>query len=519
MKRLLVVSPDANWIEFLQIALEAYDVEVTGVPGPRSVIQSLAALRSSKFASVLISALAAPGQHQSDALLEATDVLDALRKADKIIPLLVWSPFPSERLESIASRSSDTVLLANDAPSTIAAALADSPLISGPAPRTAKVELQIGAASIRTEVALDGKLVGASSSRDWAGRCKMGRLEEQFAKWTPIQRSGGSARYTDNWFDVLKVAGEDISYETDYAGQAVTAAISKCLDEVGTLDRVHVRFNLLSPGPDSPNPFVNVPFEMLYDPLKKNFVRSLAPIARRVCLSSESRTASALTNAAQLTGQIIFVKSDAHGRYEFPGPGGARMFGPLQALDVEFDAVDQARKLAELVAPEELALTADGNALAVLRNRLDAAPSAQTPKPQIIHYAGHSIRADNDTTYLILPGRAPGDVLPLRVSEFAAWARKAEVQLVILSSCESSGPEAVFRLSQAGIPAVIGFRWEVNDKEAAFFTGQLHELLGKQVPLARAFHAAGSAVRTAFPHSPTFVSPMLVVQDDEWTTV
>jgi hypothetical protein len=77
----------------------------------------------------------------------------------------------------------------------------------------------------------------------------------------------------------------------------------------------------------------------------------------------------------------------------------------------------------------------------------------------------------------------------------------------------------VFRLSQAGIPAVIGFRWEVNDAEAAFFTGQVHKKLAEGVSLARAFHGAVSAARDEHPDSPTFVSPMLVVQDDEWTTI
>jgi len=135
---------------------------------------------------------------------------------------------------------------------------------------------------------------------------------------------------------------------------------------------------------------------------------------------------------------------------------------------------------------------------------------------QILHYAGHSIQADDGTIYLILPGTAPGRLLPVPMSEFASWARKAGAQLVILSSCESSAPEAVFRLSQAGIPAVIGFRWVVNDTEAAAFTGHVHKALAEGVPLARAFHIAVSAVRTEYQGSPTFASPMLVVQDDEW---
>jgi hypothetical protein len=227
---------------------------------------------------------------------------------------------------------------------------------------------------------------------------------------------------------------------------------------VETLDFIHFRFNLLSAGRDTPNPFVHVPFELLYDSNKKNFIRALAPVARRVCLSEESHTGTVLPNTKSLNGHVSTV----------------------------------------------------------LQQRLAATPSAVTPAVQIIHYAGHSTNADDGTTYLILPGNVEGQLTPLRMSDFATWARTAGVQLVILSSCESSAPEAVFRLSQVGIPAVIGFRWEINDKEAAFFTGRVHDALARGVPLARAFHFGVSAVAKN-EGSPTFASPMLVVQDEEWT--
>lgn len=520
MTRLLVVSPDAKWIEYLQIGLEPLGVEVVAAPGSRSADKSIAAFTQNPFAGVLISALATPGQTHSDALLEATDVLAALRKASDSVPILLWSPYPSERLACIASRFASTVMLTNDEPEALKASLAGASPDTGIAPRAAKVELQIGATNIRIEVALDGKPVGIPSSRDWSGRYKMKQLEEQFITWAPLQHDGGTSRYTDNWLQTLRVAGEDISHETDYTGTALSEAITYCLDQVKTLDLIHFRFNLLSPGPDAPNPFVHVPFEMLYDTNKKNFVRALAPVARRVCLSSESRTATAVANIKPLTDHVLFVKSDAHGSYESAGPSfrGKRKLSlkPLEALNNEFDAVKKSRTDAGRAGPELLELTVGGTALTQLQARL-AAPSADTPALQIIHYAGHSTKADDDTTYLILPGTVEGELKPLRMSEFAAWARKANVQLVILSSCESSAPEAVFRLSQAGIPAVIGFRWEVNDKEAAFFTAQVHKALAEGIPLARAFRVAVNAVGTEYEKSPTFASPMLVVQDDEWT--
>jgi hypothetical protein len=145
--RLLVVSPDAKWIEYLQIGLEALGIEVVGAPGARSAEQSVAALGSdpqNPFAGVLISALAAPGQNQSDALLEAADVLDALRKGGGSVPVLLWSPYPSERLASIASRSPGTVMLTNDAPAALKASLAGASPDTGIAPAPQKSNCKSG---------------------------------------------------------------------------------------------------------------------------------------------------------------------------------------------------------------------------------------------------------------------------------------------------------------------------------------------------------------------------------------
>lgn len=523
MMRLLVVSPDVKWIEYLQIALEPIGIEAVGTRGKRSAEQSVSALRcdsQNSFAGVLISALAAAGQDQSDALLETADVLAALRQASDSVPILLWSPYPAERLASIASRFDRTIMLTSDAPAVLKAALEGASPSADKAPRFARVELQIGATNIRTEIALDGKPVGLPLTRDWSGRVKLTQLEKKFRTWAPWQRNGSTVRYTDNWLDVLREAGEDLAFEIEYTGKALSDAIANCLREVQQLDLIHFRFNLLSGGADAPNPFPHVPFELLYDTNKGNFVRALAPIARRVCLNPESRTATVLHNTKSLTEHVLFVKSDAHGTYEFSGSsfGGKQKLSlaPLKALIAEFDTVEKERVKAGRAPPELLALAIGGSASTQLKERLAASPSDTTPMLQILHYAGHSIQADDGTIYLILPGTAPGRLLPVPMSEFASWARKAGAQLVILSSCESSAPEAVFRLSQAGIPAVIGFRWVVNDTEAAAFTGHVHKALAEGVPLARAFHIAVSAVRTEYQGSPTFASPMLVVQDDEW---
>jgi CHAT domain-containing protein len=230
--------------------------------------------------------------------------------------------------------------------------------------------------------------------------------------------------------------------------------------------------------------------------------------------------ASPLASAQTFTGPLLFIKSNAHGSCEIPGTRFSGepelVLSPLESLDAEFKEVMAAR--AEANPPRSkpilLELEAGSDSLSALQQALRPSGGQRL---EIIHFTGHSVQADDGSVYLILPGRNPGQLAPLAISEFASLARDAGVHLVLLSSCQSSTPDAVFRLAQVGIPAVIGFRWEVDDNEAPCFTAHVHRSLADAVPLARAFHGALCEVRRTYPGSPTFASPMLVVQNEEWT--
>jgi CHAT domain-containing protein len=154
----------------------------------------------------------------------------------------------------------------------------------------------------------------------------------------------------------------------------------------------------------------------------------------------------------------------------------------LLFLSEEIKMLRKARKAAHLPEPVELRLSSRRNAAKDVLEKVADGPW------DIVHFAGHSVYADDGEVFLLLPGsRGP---VPMLVSDFARAAYEGDVRLVILSSCESSSPNAVFRLAQAGIPAAIGFHWEVDDKEAAEFTAELHRALANDEPVGRAFYKA-----------------------------
>jgi hypothetical protein len=83
---------------------------------------------------------------------------------------------------------------------------------------------------------------------------------------------------------------------------------------------------------------------------------------------------------------------------------------------------------------------------------------------RLVHYAGHSARAGNDRGYLVTGG---GDDDLIDAEWFGAWASKA--QFVFLSSCDSADSYFVLRLVDRHVPAVLGYRWEIDDLTAREF--------------------------------------------------
>jgi hypothetical protein len=527
MTCLLVVSPDKSWNQALDIELSSIEISTVGAETGNDAVVAVASKKGA-FDGILIGAMPVHGESAERAALDAVDIMSAVRQSDGHIPILLWAPHPYDSLARIASRYETTAIISQDTADRIGETLTrlresrrkyrSVPTATAP---SGTVELEIGATSIRVVVAASGKGTIMEMTRAWTGRNKLTQLNQKFSTWELRRRAGTApARYVDDWDLIFKETGEDLSDELAYSAEEIRKGIVECLNYVGTLDNIHVRFSLLTDAANPSHPFVYVPFELLYDQPKENFVRFLSPVARRICLQKESLIATPLASAQSFSGPVLFVKSDAHGVQELPGVkfgGRPQLVLPkLAALDAEFEGIRTAREEAELPHPELLSLQAGPlDALAQLREKM-AAPLQDAPW-QILHFAGHSVRADDGTVFLVLPGSAPGKLAMLEIGAFARWARESQLRLVVLSSCQSSSPDAVFRLAQAGIPAVIGFRWEVDDQEASYFTQCLHQELAKNIAMARAFHHAVSLTRTNYPRSPTFASPMLLAQNEEWT--
>jgi hypothetical protein len=140
-------------------------------------------------------------------------------------------------------------------------------------------------------------------------------------------------------------------------------------------------------------------------------------------------------------------------------------------------------------------------------------------KWHIVHYAGHSyFDPDTNEGYVFFPkGKDDKEKTLIEVVDLdhlSAWLRRANPNLVFLSSCRSSEEGFVFALARKGIPATVGFRWDVEDEMAAGFSKVFYRSLfsGETQSLEYVFLKARQDIYKQYPDNPIWAAPVLVMQ-------
>lgn len=135
----------------------------------------------------------------------------------------------------------------------------------------------------------------------------------------------------------------------------------------------------------------------------------------------------------------------------------------------------------------------------------------------LVHYAGHSyFDEDLDAGYLILPAEAEGQMEKLEIGVFGHWLRTAESRLLYLSSCDSSSEELIFKLVKQRVPAILGFRWKLNDASAFYYAERFYrDLMTNDSPsLEYSFLRARKRTYSKYHQQEDriWAAPMLVMQ-------
>lgn len=126
----------------------------------------------------------------------------------------------------------------------------------------------------------------------------------------------------------------------------------------------------------------------------------------------------------------------------------------------------------------------------------------------LVHYGGHSFYdVGKKKGFVFFPDRY---IKPVSIETFGTWLKDA--RLVFLSSCHSSERDFVFELAENGVPAILGFRWDIEDDLAFEYTKTFYSEAFGEKSLDRAFFKAGQKMKNDYESEKIWAAPILVMQ-------
>ncbi len=132
----------------------------------------------------------------------------------------------------------------------------------------------------------------------------------------------------------------------------------------------------------------------------------------------------------------------------------------------------------------------------------------------LVHYAGHShYDADDDFGYVLLPGRTQAVLHEpdyVGTTDFARWLSRT--RFVYMSSCRGSSQDFVFNLCLHGVPALAGFRWNIEDTMAGEHSKTFYENLFKRRSIDDALHQTWNYMFGRYRKNRVWAATQLVMQ-------
>ncbi|MCK1481026.1 CHAT domain-containing protein [Bradyrhizobium sp. 197] len=518
---LLIVSSDSAWLQALRFLEDptCYDSSadsedlpphVTSCPDSATALAKLDSEASDPIAAAIIF-----GFHTSPAISRemamqgygARELAIDLHAKRRSLPVILATRDRLDVLERFAASTENVEVIRDESIQSIHAAIVRMRKTNSKKQPWAEVDIHIGVESVGLRAVLANGQVLADNMAPSDIYAFLEDEQDEFQPWQLYKYDVPGGRLNDGWPSRLRLVGERLHQYLVRERQV----IENCLNRVRKMDDIHFRFVT------SHITFPDVPFEAMRDPDRAKYIRDMSPMARRILLSPSELTfgegtASEFSASTRLTGPLLVIQSNSGlgtlrvGRHTFDGVE-ARSFTRLPDLARELTLVQAARTQMNLSPPETCLLEIGDDSA----NKLEAA-IGDGPW-DIVHFCGHSVRADDKEVFLVLPGRKAGELTSMSMSRFAQILRRGRVRLLVLCSCEGASSQGVFRVAQEGVPAAVGFRWEVKTSEATQFAEQLHQRLAGGAPLGRAYL---EAVRKLTADSPAFLSTILAVQQDHW---
>jgi hypothetical protein len=139
------------------------------------------------------------------------------------------------------------------------------------------------------------------------------------------------------------------------------------------------------------------------------------------------------------------------------------------------------------------------------------------PVWHLVHFAGHSYYDEESKEgSVFFPGAALDDdsgrdIEQVDIDEFAMWLD--HTRFVYLSSCRNSEDHIGFDLARHGVPALVSFRWNIEDDKASEYARTFYEALLEEPPsLEQTFMKARHEMHERYRENRIWAALMLILQ-------
>lgn len=272
-----------------------------------------------------------------------------------------------------------------------------------------------------------------------------------------------------DWEKALRTIGKDLNKTIFSKNHNLLRDYTRSLENVGGIENTSVRFSVTK----STN---NIIFESLYDD-EYRYLMLHAPIFRSLPSPFHQFSLDGPLNQAGIN--CLIIEADTSGlvppEQSAEDKGGPVMLEKLNYIKEEsrwlFNYLTKNRNQLGI---NDIYLVADTSKNSSFANNLEEKLKSDTW--DIVHYAGHSYFDKNSgKSYLFLPSELGPQAV--HIDEFASWTRHARTRFLYLSTSGSSPPDFLFELASRGLPAILGFLWDVEDYLAFEYMTVFYESL------------------------------------------
>ncbi len=332
-------------------------------------------------------------------------------------------------------------------------------------------------------------------------KVNVGKINKTLTKDCMIDRYRNN--YPD-WKVFLKDIGEVLVREILHKNPEVMSYYTQLSGEVGGCENFRIRFNTDEDAYPLNLEAILVPCGQEID----DFWMLKAPVCRRLSVGDSKRyplfedpdKEETLRNI-----NCLVIKADVHGWEK----QSKLELKKLKNISLEADQLTtRLRNLADKHIIGECRIIPEGDAMCTREAVKEVLKSGK--QWHLVHYAGHSHYTADDNGYVFFSSEGRPDAVDIQ--HFAQWLRQAGTQFVYLSSCESSKLKFVRELVKKAVPAVIGYRWDIDDDKAAEHADIFYDHLFKEQSLEYAFLRTRQQISQKCPEHIIWAAPVLVMQ-------